>query len=100
MASATDWRYQKELFRGERGFNGGSHLRRIRRGLRSKPFDDLAVAANQELAEVPLDIAGERGFRSRQGCVEWVTFRTIHIYFIEKRECDVVFGRAKLFDLF
>jgi hypothetical protein len=43
----------------ESGFNGGCDLRRIRRDGRLEARYRLAVAVEEKLGEVPLDVAGE-----------------------------------------
>ena len=42
------------------------HLPGLRFGGRFKPLQDLPVPPDQEFAEVPLDVAWERGARARQ----------------------------------
>src|SRR2546428_11613377 len=85
-------------FRGERSFDGLGYFGSIRRGARLETFDDLAVAANQELAEVPFDVTRERRLRPCQRDVERMPLRPVHVNLIEERESDVVLGGAELFD--
>src|SRR5690349_1969479 len=87
------------LFRSERRFDRRRHFRRVRRRLWFEALDDLAVATDEELAEVPLDVAGERRLRSGERDIEWMPLRAVHGDFVEQRKCDVVFVGAKLLDL-
>src|SRR5262249_10564389 len=51
------------------GFDRLSDFFGIRLNLGLKPGDDFAIAANQELLEIPLDVAGELGIGLLRGQV-------------------------------
>src|SRR5947208_11272109 len=93
------WRTPKVSLRGESSFDSFSYCGRIRRGPWLKTFDNLAIAANQELAKVPFDVARERGLLARQRNVERMPIRSVHVNFVEERECDIVLCGAELLDL-
>src|SRR5260370_12163497 len=89
-----------KLLGSDGGFDGLNHVRRIRRGARLEAFKNFPVAANNELGEIPLDVASERGVYARQGDVERVALLSVHVNFIEERESDVVFAGTELLDFF
>src|SRR2546422_9541713 len=52
---------RRRLFAGQRRFDGLGDLLGIRRHLRLKAFEDFSIAADEELAKIPLDLAREWG---------------------------------------
>src|SRR6185295_7908357 len=85
--------------RGQSGFDSRRYFRRVRGGLRLEAFDDLAVATDEELAEVPFDVTRERRFLARERNVERMAFRSVHVDFVEQRKRDVILAGAKLLNL-
>src|SRR5712664_187315 len=79
-------RGQAKLLGSDGKLDGLNHLRRIRRGARLEALQNLAVAANDELGEIPLDVAGEWGVCARQGNIQRVALLAVHVNFIEERE--------------
>jgi hypothetical protein len=64
----------------------------------TEAFDDLAVAANEELVEVPGDLSGKGRFLAGQAGVEGMGFLAVDVQFGEEGKGDVVFAAAELFD--
>ncbi len=78
--------------------DGFQHFGCIGFGFRLEAGKDLAVFADEELAEVPFDVSGEGGFRAAKCLVEWVFLWAFDDDFIEQGEADAVFGGAELLD--
>ena len=89
---------QWRLLGGQSGFDGSHHFGRIRNRAGLEALEDLAIAANQEFAEIPLDVARVGGFLARESGIEGMAFGAIDVDFIEEGKADIVFAGAKLFD--
>ena len=87
------------LFRGKRGFNRFRHFLGFRGSLGIKALDDLAILADEELVEVPLDVTGERRIFAREYLVERVAVRAVDLDLVEQRESHAVLAGAELLDL-
>ena len=57
------------------------------------------AAADQELGEIPADVAGERRILARQHHVKRMAVRAVDFELVEHRKGHVVFAGAELFDL-
>src|ERR1700679_446331 len=82
----------------QRGLKRRDHLWRIRRHGRLKASDRLSVARDEELGEVPLDLAANVG----RGCEVLVERRLIVALYRDlchHRKFHVKLGAAELFDL-
>ena len=81
---------------------GDDRLGPVRVFLRLEASDHLALSVDQELVKVPLDHAGELGVGrfAREEVEKRIDSRALDDDLREKREADLVLGRAKLLDLF
>src|SRR5258707_2149163 len=87
--------------RGEVLLDGGEDLGIVGDGTRAEPGRYRAVRADQELLEVPLDVAGRAlGVRDgRQLVVDEVPANAVDLDLLEQRERHAVGSRAELGDL-
>src|SRR5262245_49351647 len=92
-------RYSETLFLRQHALNALGHLGRLRRHRGLKALDDLAVRTDQELGEIPLDVARKGGIRSRELGIERVAVGAVDLDLVEQREGHIVLGRAELLDL-
>src|ERR1044071_7820024 len=90
---------QEASLGGESGFDSFSDFGRIGRRAWLEAFDNFAIPADQELAEIPFDVTGEWGFLSGESDIKRMTFRTVDVDFVEERKSDAVFLGAELLDL-
>lgn len=87
------------LLRGEGGLDGLGDFFAVGGGFGVPAFDELAVAADEEFAEVPFHVTGELRGRAGEGGVEGVLVRAFDVELVEEGEGDVVFAGAEFFDL-
>ncbi len=82
--------------------DGLDDLGRLGLGAGTEPLDDGAVGCDEELLEVPLDVArGALGVGGLgQFLVQRVPVLTVHLDLLEQRERDAVGGGAEGLDLF
>src|SRR5437773_4549394 len=69
------------LFRPQGAVNCRQHLRGIGHRPRFEALENLPIATDQELAEIPLDVTGIRRVLARQGNVERMALRAVHLDF-------------------
>src|SRR2546421_146479 len=69
------------------------------RGLRGIALEHLAVAADQELLEVPADVARDTGPTGGEESVHGMAIRAVHLELGAQGKADVVRGPAELNDL-
>src|SRR5947209_9394749 len=80
--------------RGQCGLDRLNYLRRIRCDLGFKTPDDLAVAPNQELGEIPLDIPWCGRVFTGQLHIQRVSVRPVDLELVKYRERYVIGARA------
>ena len=75
----------------QRTFDGLHHLRRVGLDARLEPFQDLPVAPDEELREIPFDVPRNRGFFPGQHQVKGVATGAVDLNLFKKRKSHLVF---------
>src|SRR5438093_12386998 len=78
MPAVTGWK-PVPLFRRQGRFDGVSDFLAVRSGLAIPAFENLSIAADEELAEIPFYVAGERGVLAGERGVERVLLGALDV---------------------
>ena len=98
IGKCLGWRRGESAFFGEGVFEGLDEGGVVWGGAGFEAGEGVAVAADEELAEVPFDVAGEGAGFAGELLVEGVLFLAFDVEFVEEGEADLVLGGAELLD--